>query len=88
MSTILGSNLVLNGRNFTVTAVAPHAVGINAGTSSYSLAGERGANYRTMRNVADPRQMMLVDVRRGKMAVGFEHIRLTDADGSLRRVTP
>jgi len=80
------TSLTIGSRKFTIESTIAHAVGPNAGTASYILAGERGARYRTMRNVASPGEMMIIDTKRGKMAAGFESIRLTDVDGTLRVV--
>ena len=72
--------ITILGRTFSVQPIS------SSRGVAYELTGERGAVYRTLRHATREELMFLVDKRKPTAAIpsGFEHVWLTDRDGSLK----
>jgi hypothetical protein len=79
----VSGSITIGRRSFVVSTESAHD-----GRARYTLTGERGASYSTMRRVNQPELMFLVhkDARKFGIPSGFDSVLLTDSDGGLRVV--
>ena len=85
MNTTTAAPAIQTGRlRFTVETIDAKA---DCDRPCYRLTGDRGARYRTMRNVHSGRMFLIHEDRRSGIVRAFASVRLCDAKGGLNVVT-